>query len=203
MMRVAGYVRVSTEHQKEDGSHVRQRERLEKWADTHGHEIVIFEDIAVSGQSEDREAYNELMGSYNNFDAIVVRELSRFGRDPLRIMRDVEEIVEGSDTEFISLSENFDTSGAMGKAMFRMVAVVNGLKSDLAREAAREMVERRREQGKHIGRPPKHEPGSDVRRDIVDLRDKGVSWRSISKIHDVSVKTAQRYYNEDSGGDEA
>ena len=54
-MRVAGYIRVSTEQQRDEGSHHNQRERLESWADREGHDIDIYQDIAISGQSDDRD----------------------------------------------------------------------------------------------------------------------------------------------------
>lgn len=86
-MTVAAYVRVSTEQQKDDDSHVNQRERIEQWADRNGYDSIDwFEDIAVSGQSENREHYQRLMDSYQEYDAVVVRELSRFGRDPLTVL---------------------------------------------------------------------------------------------------------------------
>ncbi|WP_181691416.1 hypothetical protein [Natronomonas sp. LN261] len=34
------------------------------------------------------------INSYQEYDTVVVRELSRFGRDPLTVLQDVEEIVD-------------------------------------------------------------------------------------------------------------
>ena len=79
-MEVAGYIRVSTERQKKEGSHENQREKLEQWAEREGHSITLFENIAISAQSNDRPAYEQMMDHAEAFDAIVVRELSRFGR---------------------------------------------------------------------------------------------------------------------------
>lgn len=39
-MTVAAYVRVSTEQQKDDDSHVNQRERIEQWADRNGYDSI-------------------------------------------------------------------------------------------------------------------------------------------------------------------
>lgn len=41
-MRVAGYVRVSTEQQLDEGSHGKQRLRLEAWTDRDGHDTDIY-----------------------------------------------------------------------------------------------------------------------------------------------------------------
>jgi len=201
-MTVAAYVRVSTEQQKADDSHVNQRERIEQWADRNGYDSIDwFEDIAASGQSENREHYQRLMDSYQEYDAVVVRELSRFGRDPLTVLQDVEEIVD-SDTEFVSITEDFDTSSAMGKAFVRIVAVINGMYADLRREQAVRAAERRRENGEPVGRPKKL--NDELRAEAFDLRRKGVSYQAIARVveskpnapESISRETIRRYCNE-------
>jgi len=113
-MDVAGYIRVSTEQQKQDGSHENQRDQLREWADRNGHTIELFEDIAISGQSDERPGYADMMDRAGEFDAIVVRELSRFGRNLRKVLDDVESL-DDQGVEFITLSGEFDTSTAQGK----------------------------------------------------------------------------------------
>ena len=228
MSKIAAYVRVSTKKQEEDRSHVRQRELVANWAERNGHDagawddyhngaeitehttwdsidgirtgdIVWFEDIAISGQSKVRDGYDRLMDDYQQFDAIVVRELSRFGRDPRTILSDAEEIME-SETDFISITESFDTSSAMGKAAMRIIAVVNGMYSDLASERAEMMIERRREQGKDIGRPKKLDEHQMDQ--VHEWREKEISYSSIARLvedkygTEISRETIRRYCKE-------
>jgi len=202
MSNVAAYVRVSTEQQREEGSHESQRERIVEWCERQGYDdIDWFEDIAISGQSDDRPKYQALMDSYDEYDAVVVRELSRFGRDPLTVMQDIEEIVQ-SDTEFVSITENFDTTGAMGKAFIRIVAVVNGMYADLRREQAIRAAERRKENGEPVGRPKKL--NDELRAEAFDLRRKGVSYSAIARVMEdrpngpetISRETIRRYCRE-------
>lgn len=202
MSKIAAYIRVSTEQQKEEGSHENQRERIETWADRHDYQDVeFFEDIAVSGQSEQRAAYQDLMNSFEEYDAVVVRELSRFGRDPLTVLQDIEEIID-SDTDFVSITEDFDTTTAMGKAFVRIVAVINGMYADLRREQAVKAAERRKEQGLHVGRPRKLDEG--LLNEAYDLRRKGVSYSAIARViedkpngpEEISRETIRRYCNE-------
>lgn len=182
MSKIAAYIRVSTEEQKEEGSHRNQAERIEKWAETNGYDDVgFFQDIAISGQSDEREAYHELMNRYDEFEAVVVRELSRFGRDPLTVMQDVEDIIE-SDTDFISISEDFDTSSAMGRAFLRILSVINGMYADLRREQAIRTAERRKEEGLPVGRARKLADHPGLREEVFDLRTKGVSYSAIGRI---------------------
>lgn len=178
-MNVAGYIRVSTKQQKEDGSHVNQREELERWADREDHDITYFEDIAISGQSEEREDYDELMDRAEEFDAIVVRELSRFGRSLQRVLNDVDDLHDRG-VDFISLKENIDLTTAQGKLFLNMIGAFNQFWADLARERANEMVQRRREQGKPIGRPKKLD--DDQLDQVRDWNDAGLSYSAIATL---------------------
>jgi DNA invertase Pin-like site-specific DNA recombinase len=202
MSEIAAYVRVSTEQQKEEGSHENQRERIQQWADRHDYETIdYFEDIAVSGQSDNRFGYQDLMESYAEYDAVVVRELSRFGRDPLTLLQDVEEIID-SDTEFVSITEEFDTSTAMGKTFVRIIAVINGMYADLRREQAIKAAERRKEKGLDVGRPRKLD--DKLLNEVYDLRRKDVSYTAIARVIEskpngpdsISRETIRRYCNE-------
>lgn len=205
MTDIAAYIRVSTQQQKDEGAHENQRESIRSWADRSGYDpdadIDLYEDIAISGQSDNREQYAELMESYDEYDTVAVRELSRFGRDPLTVLQDVEEIID-SDTDFVSITEDFDTSTAMGKAFVRIVAVINGMYADLRSEQSIRAAERRREEGKPLGRPKKLDDEQLV--EVHDLREKGVSYSDIARIiqtrpdgpDSISRETIRRYCNE-------
>lgn len=195
-METAGYIRVSTKQQKEDGSHENQRDELARWADREGHTIEFFEDIAISGQSDDRPAYDNMMARAEEFDAIVVRELSRFGRNLRQVLDDVERLDE-QDIDFITLSGEFDTSTAQGKLLLQVKGAFDEFWSNLAQERANEMVERRREEGKPIGRPKKLD--NDQLEQVYEWDEKGLSYSTIAalvdEMHgvDVSRQTIYRY----------
>lgn len=195
-MNVAGYIRVSTKQQKEDGSHENQRDELQRWAERNDHELECFEDIAISGQSDDRPGYQAMMDRADEFDAIVVRELSRFGRNLRKVLDDVETLDERG-IEFITLSGEFDTSTAQGKLLLQVKGAFDEFWSNLAQERANEMVERRREQGKPIGRPKKLDDAQLA--EVRDWADKGLSYTAIATLvedkHgvDVSRQTIYRY----------
>jgi site-specific DNA recombinase len=201
-MRVAGYVRVSTEQQKEDGSHERQREQLREWADRNDHDLTLFEDIAISGQSDDRPQYDEMIerATSGDFDAVAVRELSRFGRSLQQVLRDIDELDE-ADVEFISITESFDTSSAMGEAMLGMIGVFNQFWADLARERAEREVERRREAGEPLGRPKKLD--AEQRDQVREWNEMGLGYSAIVTLVedafgvDVDRSTIYRYCQED------
>lgn len=212
MTDIAAYVRVSTQQQKDEGAHESQRDSIRSWAEQSGYnpdqDIEWYQDIAISGQADNREEYNKLMERYDDYEIVVVRELSRFGRDPLTVLQDVEEIIDSS-TNFVSITEDFDTSTAMGKAFVRIVAVINGMYADLRQEQAVRAAERRREEGKPLGRPKKLDDQELV--EVFDLREKGVSYTDIARIietrpggpESISRETIRRYCKESDVGPES
>jgi DNA invertase Pin-like site-specific DNA recombinase len=199
--KLACYIRVSTEQQKQEGRHKKQKELLEEYSEEEDYDKVDFyQDIAVSGQSNEREAYKELMDSYEDYDAIAVRELSRFGRDHIKVLRDIQKILE-SDTEFISLKEDFINSDtAEGKLLLNIISAFNEFFANLRREQALEMVQRRKEQGKHVGRPKKlSEEEMDK---VAEWREAGLSYSDISRMVELEFgksidrSTIHRYCDE-------
>lgn len=205
MDRVAGYVRVSTEKQAEEGSHDRQRETIENYVESNLEgdvELELFEDIAVSGQSSDRDAYETMMDKLHKFDAVVVRELSRFGRSLQKMLNDIE-IMQEHDCAFISVKdEMIDTSSAQGQLMFNIIGAFNQFWADLARERRYEQIERRKKEGKRIGRPKKL--SEEQREELYELwsTKEGVSYNTLAIIAEekwgveVSRQTIASYMKE-------
>lgn len=158
MEEVAGYIRVSTAKQAEEDSHVRQKKTVREWCENtidDEYEITWFEDIAESGQNLSRDEYEVMMDKAHKFDIVVVRELSRFGRSLRKVLEDIE-ILEDNDCSFVSVKdEKIDTSSAQGKLLFHIIAAFNQFWADMARERQLEQIQRRREEGKPIGRERK------------------------------------------------
>jgi len=201
-MKVAGYVRVSTEQQKEEGSHERQKEHLEGWAERNDYDIEIFMDAGISGQSDERKAYDRMMGQVDKFDAVVVRELSRMGRSLKKLIEGIEELGR-KDVDFISLSESLDTTTAQGKLLFQIMGAFSEFYANKKREETLAMIERRKAEGKTIGRPKKLSKSDRV--DMFEMwKEKDLSYRVLAKIFEdrvpddknLSASTVQRYVKE-------
>lgn len=180
LKKAAGYIRVSTEKQKQDGSHVRQKEKLDDWAEENNHSIEFFEDIAVSGQKEERKQYKKLMQQLENFDVVVVRELSRFGRDLQTVLKDIEKITE-KDVDFVSLKEKMiDTTSAEGKMFLQIIGAFNEFWANIARERTEELIQQKKESGEGWGRPKKLDPKQAEK--VREWRDRGLSYGKIKTL---------------------
>jgi len=86
-MRVALYVRVSTDRQAQEGFSLdAQVRQMEKWAESQQHQVVeIYEEPGESATDDKRPAFQRLMAdalsSEHPYDAIVTWSLSRFMRE--------------------------------------------------------------------------------------------------------------------------
>lgn len=226
----AAYIRVSTREQKEENSHVRQRGRIAQWATDNGldpgdwaqfhtenqngdivdwepinqevtGDLYWFEDIAISGQADERDGYDRMMDNYEEHNFIVVRELSRFGRDVAKVLNDVRVIGESDEVEFVSVTEPMlDTTSAHGKLMVNLIASINDFYAELRREQAQMMVERRKEKGLPVGRPKKLNEAQ--MQDVVDWYQKDLSYSQIAalveEVHGIEIDrtTIYRYCQE-------
>ena len=70
----------------------------------------VYADNGKTGTVFDRPAWNRLMDDVRSgkVEAIVVRDLSRFGRDYIEVGNYLEKIFPALGTRFISVKENFD-----------------------------------------------------------------------------------------------
>lgn len=83
-MKLAGYVRVSSAEQVENGQGlVIQEQALKAWAKANGHKLTgIYRDEGISGKVEDREGLEDAIASirYNGSEGLVVANLDRLAR---------------------------------------------------------------------------------------------------------------------------
>lgn len=204
MDTVAAYVRVSTERQAEEKSHVRQRETIEEWAESNLNdnvEIEWFADIAESGQKTDRNEFEDMMDNCQNYDAVVVRELSRFGRSLRKVLNDIDTL-DDHGVDFVSVKDKaIDTTSAQGKLMFQIMGAFNEFWANLSRERQEEWLEKQKEKGNTVGRPKKlSEEQID---ELVEFKEEtDSSYQTLSMVAkqkwdiDVTRKTIARYFRQ-------
>lgn len=137
-MRVAIYVRVSTQEQANEGYSVgEQTERLTKYCDAMGWEVYkIYTDGGYSGGNMDRPALQELLADVeeHKVDKVAVYKLDRLSRSQLDTLYLIEKVFLQHETDFVSMSENFDTSTPFGRAMIGILAVFAQLEREQIKE---------------------------------------------------------------------
>jgi site-specific DNA recombinase len=123
-MKVAIYIRVSTEDQAKEGYSLEvQREYLEAFAKREGLEIFkVYQDDGISGYSAERPALKELLkdAQEKRFDLVLVYKIDRFSRNLKDLLNLVDEL-SSSGVGFKSATEPFDTTTSAGKLMFQQL----------------------------------------------------------------------------------
>jgi DNA invertase Pin-like site-specific DNA recombinase len=189
-IRTAIYARVSTVNNGQDPS--MQTRELCEYAERRGWESVgEYVDTGISGTKDSRPQLNRLMADAHRrrFDVVVVWRFDRFARSVSHLLRALETF-KALGIEFVSLSEQMDTSTPTGKMVFTVLAAVAELERSLIAERVKAGLRNARAKGKRLGRP----------RGIVDasriaaLRAQGRSWREISEETGVSKGSAQRAF---------
>ena len=133
MIRGACYVRVSTENQMENYSIEEQTARLKAYCKAKDITIVnYYTDGGYSGGSINRPALQQLLQEIENknVDAVIVYKLDRLSRSQKDTLMLIEDKFLANNVDFISISENFDTSTPFGRAMIGILSVFAQLEKD-------------------------------------------------------------------------
>ena len=132
MKRVALYMRVSTQEQAENGNSLEfQKEKLEAYCKLHEYKIVgEYVDAGVSGAKFNRPALDRLKDNVEKIDIVLIYKLDRLSRSIKDTMLLIEDFFKPNNIDLISLSENFDTSQAIGMATVGMLSTFAQLERD-------------------------------------------------------------------------
>jgi DNA invertase Pin-like site-specific DNA recombinase len=173
--RVAVYARVSTTNHGQDVS--MQIWELRQFAEARGWQIVgEYVDSGVSGTKDSRPELNRLMADAHKrrLDVVCVWRFDRFARSVSHLLRALETF-KALGIDFVSYSEQMDTSTPAGKMVFTVLGAVAELERSLIVERVKAGLRNARAKGKRIGRPRADLDAVQITR----LRASNVSWREI------------------------
>ena len=123
------------------------------------------------------------------FDAVVVWKFDRFARSVSHLLKALDTF-RALGIDFVSLSENLDTSTPAGRMVFTVLGAVAELERSLIVERVRAGIRNARAKDKRLGRPRAR---VDVDR-VAFRRSQGRSWSEISEEFGVGTGTARRAY---------
>jgi DNA invertase Pin-like site-specific DNA recombinase len=190
--RVAIYARVSTTNHGQDVS--MQTRELRQFAEARGwHVAGEYIDAGVSGAKDSRPELNRLMADAHKrrFDVICVWRFDRFARSVSHLLRALETF-KALGIDFVSYSEQMDTSTPAGKMVFTVLGAVAELERSLIVERVKAGLRNAKAKGKRLGRPQVIMDQAQ----IAILRAQGRSWPQIARQLGVGVGTAYRAYQE-------
>src|SRR5918912_1614179 len=149
---LAGYPRVSTEMQMERDSLTNQVQALEAYGASHGSDLRLYREEGVSAKDTQRPALQRLLADVRagRVEAVVVTKLDRISRS-LHDLLDLMALFEAHGVKFISLRDNIDTSGPVGRFMLHILGAIAELERAITAERVAEDMKLRARRGKWNG----------------------------------------------------
>lgn len=186
--RAALYCRVSTA----DQSCARQERDLTAFAARAGYEVVgVFKETG-SGVRLDRAERRNVMAlaQARRIDAVLVTELSRWGRSTLDLLHTLKEL-EAQRVSIMAMNGlAFDLTTPHGRMMATIIAGIADFERELIQERIRSGIAAAKARGKRLGRQPGHRPKSDrLASKVMALVAKGRSYRLIGREVGLSKNT--------------
>lgn len=187
-MRVAIYARVSTADQNPTMQILELRDYCKRRGWTVADEYV---DTGISGVKEKRPQLDELMADAHRrrFDVVCVWRFDRFARSVAHLLRALETF-KALGIDFVSFSEQMDTSTPAGKMVFTVLGAVAELERSLIAERVRAGLRNAKAKGQKLGRPPLRELSAAEIRQLRRDRRMGVSFKRLARDRGISVWSA-------------
>lgn len=152
---IAIYVRVSTQEQAKDGYSVdEQLDRLRKYCEAHDWKLTKeYPDPGYSGAKLDRPAIQQLIKDVQEgkISKVLVYKLDRLSRSQKDTLYLIEDVFLANNVDFVSMTENFDTSTPFGKAMIGVLSVFAQLEREQIKERMNMGKAGRAKEGRWMG----------------------------------------------------
>lgn len=184
-----GYARVSTQ----DQSLSLQLDALRQYGVDQ-----VFEE-KESGKRKDRPRLEELLKMLRKDDTVVVYKLDRISRSTKHLIELMEEFEERG-IHFVSLQDSIDTTTAMGRFFFRMLASIAELERDIISERTKDGLNAARARGRNGGRP-KVDPKK-IALAVKMYESKDYSLSQIKAATGIGATTLYRYVDKNSSSNE-
>jgi DNA invertase Pin-like site-specific DNA recombinase len=180
-----GYVRVSKQEQHEALQIDALKEAgCEKW----------FLD-KMTGSKAERKGLDEALAYLRPGDTLVLWKLDRAGRSLTHLIELLKGLKE-RDIEFISLTEQIDTTTPGGKLIFHLMGVLAEFEHDLIRERTNAGLAAAKARGRKGGRPRKLKTNGKVALARQMFTDQSHSIPEICTTLGISRATLYRYVKE-------
>ena len=139
---------------------------------------LIFTDHGVSGTRASRPGWDECLAKLRRGDTLVCVKLDRIGRSVTNLIEVIRDLDERG-VDLVCLDQPIDTTSAMGKMLFKILAVFAEFEHDLIVERTRDGLAASPARGRSGGRrnrltPEQQEQAARLRADGHSIRDIGI-----------------------------
>jgi DNA invertase Pin-like site-specific DNA recombinase len=189
------YARVSTKDKGQDTEN--QLIQLRDYCQRQGWQYVEYIDQA-SGKTRDRDAFKRLFADASRrlFDVVVVWALDRLTREGVLETFEYIRDLTRYGVQFESYTEaHFRTTGMAGELMLAIAAWIAKQERIRITERVNAGIARARLHGTKSGSPIGRPRAVFDRRQVIELRAAGRSWRQIAAALGISTGTARAVFN--------
>ena len=137
-VRVALYLRVSTEEQAKEGFSLgAQKQALEDYCMIYDYVVAkVSTDDGYSGRNTKRPAYRLMLEEIGSWDSILVLKMDRIHRNTRNFI-EMMDLLKKKQKGFISMQEKLDTETAMGNFFMTLMQSIAQLESEQIGERTR------------------------------------------------------------------
>jgi site-specific DNA recombinase len=203
-----GYIRVSRRGGREGESFISpdvQREKIVRWAEAHGVEIVQWwEEFDQSGAKLERPMFQEALARCERGETggIVVAKLDRFARSAVDALDSIRRL-NAAGARLVSVEDGFDGSTPMGRFAIGILTMIAELELERIKESWTSAITRAVDRGIHISSHPPtgyardedkrlvvSEPAASAVREVFRRRALGASWTELAHyLEEQGIKT--------------
>lgn len=184
---VFGYLRLSIDDDKIDESNSIRNQKLlieqfiAEIEDFQNAKVQFFSDDGFSGTNFERPAFKRMMEIAKGKDSccIIVKDLSRLGRDTLNTQDYIEKVFPFMQIRFIAINDYYDsidTHSSKKDTEVKFKNLVNGIYPQICSKNVKAVMRRRAEQGKYNGSVPPYGMRINEEDQSSLLVDREVSW---------------------------
>lgn len=179
-----------------------QREKCETFAELKEWEIYkVYRDAGFSAGNTKRPAFLQMIEDAQNkkFDTILVYKVDRFSRKLKDLIFILEELKKFK-VDFTSVSEQIDTTTAMGEAFFHMVGLFAQLERSMVKERVTLAFDKKFKSGQIANRAPLgyqykgkmliiDQENAQKVKTIFNMWAAGINYKAISEEFDIATST--------------
>ena len=188
-MKIAAYIRVSTDDQKIDS----QLDAIKAYCTLKGiKDFTTFIDHGESGKNESRPQLDLMMERVKKkeFDAVLVYKFDRISRSTKHLITIMDQL-KALEVNFISITEAIDTTTPAGKMVFGIFAVLAEFERENIVSRVKAGMKAAKDRGVHCGRSRYKLTPSDVE-DILSRVDHGETMVSVADRYGINKGTVSR-----------
>jgi site-specific DNA recombinase len=202
-VKVAIYVRVSTEEQAKEGISVdAQIDRCKAFCKARNWKAAkVYKDAGFSAGSMNRPAFQLLMHDARDkkFSVLLVYKIDRFSRKLKDLILTLDDLKD-HEINFSSVTEQIDTTTAMGEAFFQIIGVFAQLERGMVKERVEMAFDKKISSGEALNRAPLgylyqnkklmvNEADAQKVKEIFEMWLAGVSYKEISQKFNIPAST--------------